>query len=188
MPAPQKYARIERERRFLLARLPGAPKPVRVRHIVDRYLDGTRLRLREQSDDDGGAICKLTQKLPSPGRGARQGLITNMYLSEDEFRVLAQLPARKLVKTRYSLPPFGIDVFEGRLRGLVLAKAEFDSAAAARALVLPAFLLREVTADIRFTGGQLVRASRGDVRKWLSEYGIALPETIAAAGPSVHWQ
>lgn len=88
--------------------------------------------------------------------------------------MLAQLPAQSLSKIRYSLPPFGIDVFEGMLEGLILAEAEFDSAADAGALLLPSFILHEVTADPRFTGGQLVRASRQQIQAWLSEYGISL--------------
>jgi CYTH domain-containing protein len=169
-----KYARIERERRFLLTQFPSDANVVRIRRIIDRYIDGTALRLREQSDDGGPVTFKLTQKLPAPANGAQQGLITSMYLTKDEFCVLAQLSAKKLSKTRYSIPPFGIDVFEGTLEGLLIAEAEFDSAAAADALTLPSFISQEVSADNRFTGGQLVCASRQDIRVWLLEYGIRL--------------
>ena len=166
-----KYARIERERRFLLDRFPSADV-VRIRHITDRYIDGARLRLREQTDDRGPAIFKLTQKVPGRANGAQQGLITNIYLTEDEFRLLAQLPCKMLSKVRYSVPPFGVDVFEGALQGLRLAEAEFNSAAEAAALVVPDFILHEVTEDERFTGGQLVCASRPSVETWLAEYGM----------------
>ena len=168
-----KYARIERERRFLLDRFPSADV-VRIRHITDRYIDGTCLRLREQTDDSGPAVFKLTQKIPDRS-GAQQGLITNMYLTADEFRLLAQLPGKILRKVRYSVPPFGIDVFEGALQGLRLAEAEFDSAAEADALVIPGFILHEVTGDERFAGGQLVCASRTTVENLLAEFGMTLP-------------
>jgi CYTH domain-containing protein len=171
---PTKYARIERERRFLLHHFPSGAGVARIRRITDRYIDGTGLRLREQSDDGGPTVFKLTQKIPQRAGGAQQGFITSMYLSQDEFRVLAQLSAKNLSKTRYSVPPFGIDVFEGTLQGLILAEAEFDSPAAAAALTLPSYILREVTADDRFTGGRLVRASRRDIETWLLEYGITL--------------
>jgi len=173
MQLPHKYARIEWERRFLLDQFPDADV-VRIRHIVDRYIDGTLLRLREQTDDGGSAIFKLTQKVPERAGGAQQGFITTIYLTEDEFRVLAHLSAKKLSKTRYSVPPFGIDVFEGALQGLRLAEAEFNSAAEAEDLILPSYILREVTDDDRFTGGQLVCASRQNVEEWLTEYGITL--------------
>jgi len=169
-----KYARIERERRFLLAQFPSNANVVRIRRIIDRYIDGTALRLREQSEDSGLVMFKLTQKLPARASGAQQGLITSMYLTKDEFCILAQLSAKTLNKTRYSVPPFGIDVFEGPLEGLLIAEAEFDSAAAADSITLPSFIFQEVSADNRFTGGQLVCASRQDVKTWLLEYGIRL--------------
>jgi CYTH domain-containing protein len=174
MPTPHKYARIERERRFLLAQFPVDAKSVRVRRIKDRYIDGTNLRLREPSDDGGPAIFKLTQKLPARASGAQQGMITSMYLSQDEFLALARLPARQLHKTRYSVRPFGVDVFEGELDGLLLAEAEFDSAEDADKLTIPSFIHAEVSADDRFTGGQLVGASRPELQAWLLEYGVTL--------------
>ena len=180
MPRSHKYARIERERRFLLDRFPRE-SVVRIRRITDRYLDGARLRLREQAEGGGTVVYKLTQKVPARAGGAQQGLITNMYLAEDEFRLLARLPGKVLSKLRYSVPPFGIDVFEGALRGLLLAEAEFQSAAEAEALVLPNFILHEVTNDERFTGGRLVSASRASIATWLAEYGMTLPESADSA-------
>ena len=182
MRPPHEYARIERERRFLLDRFPGAAV-VRVRHITDRYIDGTRLRLRHQSDDGGPATFKLTQKVPAPANRTQQALITSIYLTPDEFRLLDQLPGKILRKVRYSVPPFGIDVFEGVLHGLLLAEAEFNSAAEADALIIPDFILHEVTDDERFTGGQLVCASRVNVEKWLAEYAIALSDSHPLRSP-----
>jgi CYTH domain-containing protein len=158
----------------LIEQFPVDADVVRIRRIKDRYIDGTMLRLREQKDDGGEVVFKLTQKVPARTGGSQQGLITNMYLTESEFRLLAQLPARALSKTRYSVPPFGIDVFEGTLEGLLLAEAEFDTADQADALTIPPFILQEVTDDERFTGGRLVRSSREDIQKLLLEYGITL--------------
>ena len=148
---------------------------VRTRHITDRYIDGTRLRLREQSDDGGPIIYKLTQKIPARANGAQQGFLTSLYLTESELRLLTQLPAHTLRKVRHSVPPFGIDVFEGALEGLLLAEAEFDSPAEADRLTLPSFIAREISADDRFTGGRLARASRSEVANWLQDFGIPLP-------------
>lgn len=169
-----KYARIEWERRFLLNSFPRGEKITRIRRISDRYIEGTTLRLRQQSDGNGPGLFKLTQKLPGGAAPGQQGLITSMYLTPEEFGVLATLPAKQLTKIRHSVPPFGIDVFEGVLSGLVLAEAEFNSAAEASALVLPAFIVREVSDDPRFTGGSLVTASREKLEKWLAEHGIRL--------------
>jgi CYTH domain-containing protein len=169
----RKYARLERERRFLLSEFPKADV-VRVRHITDRYLTGTTLRLRQMTGDDGEAVFKLTQKIAHQGPGFEQGWITTMLVTEAEFHLLAELPSRILRKTRHSVPPFGVDVFEGPLEGLVLAEAEFDSAEEAIHLATPSFLLHEVSTDHRFTGGALAQASREEVQAWLAEYGIII--------------
>ena len=174
-PAPHpKHARIEFERRFLVDRFPDNAHVDAIRHIRDRYIEATALRLREQTDHNGPTLFKLTQKIAARAPGSQQGFITTIYIGEDEFRVLARLSGKELRKTRYSVPPFGIDVFEGGLQGLILAEAEFDSAAEAASLVLPAFIAHEVTDDDRFTGGRLVRASPGEIQKWLSEYRYGL--------------
>jgi CYTH domain-containing protein len=174
MSSQPKYARIERERRFLLDGFPKKADVIRIRRITDHYIDGTSLRLRKQSEYDGPTVFKLTQKIPAPGPGAQQGLITNIYIDENEFRILAQLSASQLTKTRHSVPPFGIDVFEGDLEGLILAEIEFASTLDADALRIPSFVVREVSTDNRFTGDRLVRASRQEIRAWLQESGIRI--------------
>lgn len=173
MHPEHKYARVEWERRFLLARFPDNVQVTQTRRIVDRYIEGTQLRLRQMTDHSGETF-KLTQKLPAETPGVRQGLITTIYLSRDEFGVLHKLPAKVLTKIRHSVVPFGIDVFADALEGLVLAEAEFHSAAEADALTFPPCVVSEVTADSRFSGGSLVSATREDLRRWATEYGIEL--------------
>jgi CYTH domain-containing protein len=175
MQSREKFGRIERERRFLLNGFPDCANTSRTSHITDRYIDDTSLRLRKQYEEAvSRTVFKLTQKIAAPGSGAQQGFITTMYLDESEYRVLRQLSAREIAKTRYSVPPFGIDVFEGELEGLVLAEAEFGSASDADALKVPSFAVREVSVDHRFTGGRLVHASRQEISAWLLESGIRI--------------
>ncbi len=173
-----KYARRERERRFLLSEMPGRPIPVRVAQIVDRYITGTRLRLRRSVEVSGGdeaVVFKLTQKIPADD--GSPGLITTLYLSDDEHRVLDTLPGSPLKKTRYSIPPFGVDVFDPPLDGLLLAEIEFDSDSAMEDFTPPEWSAGEATFDPRFTGGRLAQIGREDLRPWLREFGIALPST-----------
>jgi CYTH domain-containing protein len=170
----QKYARRERERRFLLAALPKEGHLRRVL-IEDNYLSGTRLRLRRitelgAEDEPGGLTYKLTQKIPAPD--GTPGLITTLYLSVAEYEALAGLPTRSLQKVRTSIPPFGVDEFRGALAGLILAEAEFESEELAAAFHPSIEVVAEVTADIRFTGGRLVQAEASDVPPLLAEFGI----------------
>ncbi|WP_372348332.1 hypothetical protein [Streptomyces sp. KL116D] len=169
---PGKYAQVERERRFLLANRPALSRVTVSRVITDRHLLGTRLRLRRAEFSDGRSEIKLTQKVPVRRPGAVQGLITNTYLSPDEYEVLASLPASLLSKSRLSVPPLGVDVFEGRLEGLVLGEAEFTTDEEAESFKAPAECVAEVTDDARFTGGRLVQTSRHELLGWLAEYGI----------------
>ena len=173
-----KYAKVERERRFLLAGPPLTAAFTACCRITDRYLPGTRLRLRRVDYLDSGACeFKFTQKVPAGRPGFVQGLITNTYLSAAEYDLLGSLPAGVLSKTRLSVPPLSIDVFDPPLRGLVMADVEFSTDEAAQSFPLPPAAIAEVTDDARFTGGSLVRTRRHDLLAWLAEYGIELQQT-----------
>src|SRR5262249_10349058 len=66
-----KYTLVERERRFLLGAVPAGPC-VRRAEITDRYLQGTRLRLRQTVETTAAGtttVRKLTQKIPDPAGG-----------------------------------------------------------------------------------------------------------------------
>jgi CYTH domain-containing protein len=168
-----KYALIERERRFLLARPPSPSAVTASCRLVDRYLAGTRLRLRRIDHPDGAdREFKLTQKVPSGRPGFVQGLITTTYLSVAEYDLLASLPAAVMCKTRLSVPPLSVNVYEPPLHGLIIADAEFSTDAEAESFLPPAVATAEVTDDLRFAGGSLIRARREDVLDWLAGYGI----------------
>jgi len=156
-----KYARYEFERRFLLARLPEAVRKEDGWLITDRYITGTRLRLRRMEPFGGGeSTFKLGQKeVPSPPDFSRM-TITNIYLSAVEHEVFAALPAHGLRKRRYRLDhddrAFSVDVFEDRLAGLILAEVGFETTDEWREdHHLPEFALRDVSYDFRYTGGSL---------------------------------
>lgn len=168
-----KYARIERERRFLLAAPPASTVAAAPRRITDRYVVGTRLRLRRVEYVDTGAWeFKLTQKVPAGRAGPVQGLITNMYLTRAEYDRLAPLPAMELSKTRFSVPPLSVDVFDPPLHGLVLGEVEFTTDEAASSFLPPQGIIAEVTDDARSTGGELIRTQRHELLQWLAEYGL----------------
>ncbi len=153
-----KYARPEFERRFrvIAESLPPYDKAA-ARLIEDRYIDGSRLRLRRMSGGDRDELFKLTRKyggpLPEP--------IATLYLTVGEYRLLCGLPAAILRKRRYHLPVgdvwFSLDVFEGRLAGLMLCEVEAESAAALAAIAPPEWAGEEITGDPGLTGAALAR-------------------------------
>jgi len=153
-PAPQagKYARYELERKFLLAGAPGGLADDS--KLYDRYIIGTRLRLRRVEHPDGRLEFKLSQKEASP-KGAAVLTITTMYLRQEEYELLAVLPAHELRKRRHRTADYSIDIFEGALTGLVLAEREFASEEELWRDPAPELAVRDVSTDERYTGASL---------------------------------
>jgi CYTH domain-containing protein len=158
-----KYAKPERERRFLLVADP--PPGVASRRIEDHYIEGTRLRLRHVAAD-AEDVYKLTQKVRVHEEDPADLLITNTYLAREEHAVLSTLPGRTVSKTRsvhrFGEHDFAVDVFHGRLRGLRLAEVEVESLHGS--LPLPTWLGGEVTHDDRYSGGALAFAHDQQMR------------------------
>jgi CYTH domain-containing protein len=154
-----KYASVERERRWLCHDMP-MDRAVGADAITDLYVTGTRLRLREAIPLDGGEpIRRLTRKADVD---ATRRLLTTIYLSPQEFALLSGLPGMIIRKTRHRLVTesgvtISVDRFDGALAGLILAEREFETDAEMAAFVPPDFCVREVTDDLRYTGGVLIR-------------------------------
>lgn len=158
-----KYARLELERRWLVDRtarpsLDDVPSTL----IEDRYLAGTRMRLRRMSRPDLGEVkWKLTKKYECADPAMRP--IVTAYLTAAEHALLAALPAHPMRKTRCHLLIDGrwwsLDVFEGPLAGLELVEAEAADAADLAALVPPPWTTKEVTRDARYQCGALAQTN-----------------------------
>lgn len=153
-----KYSHIERERRFLVDadKLPPLPDPPVL--IEDRYIVGTRFRLRRMTDEADGAVAlKLAKKYTASNPVARP--MVNAYLSAAEYDVFLALPAKPIVKRRYDLRSrglsFGIDRFEGALAGLILAEIDGADDAWLAAIDMPDWAVRDVSHDPAFEGGRL---------------------------------
>jgi CYTH domain-containing protein len=157
-----KYAKVERERRWLLDGLPQFPDDARQVRIVDRYLHGTRLRLREVTDRDGTVVRKLGHKVRIGG-DAREVACTSLYLDDAEWAALGALPGDVLAKLRVLVPhgehTIALDVFEGAYVGLFLAEIDAGDPPVAGPEALPEsyHVVREVTDDEAFTGAALAR-------------------------------
>jgi CYTH domain-containing protein len=168
-----KYARLERELRFLLRELPaGLQLSDAHTQITDNYITGTRLRLRKvRVPATNEWILKLTQKhAPAPPDFSRT-LITNLYLNQLEYETLSVFEANEIRKNRYPYEHEGrrysVDVFLGTLRGLILAETDFDSDEEIDAFPLPSFAVADVSRDPLFTGGRLVELTAEDIRREL---------------------
>ena len=159
--AEPKYTRLEFERRWLVDTA-ASPALTGLDVILteDRYIEGTRLRLRRMTRG-GRTVFKLTRKYVTARPEARP--IVTAYLTEREHAVFAALPARVMTKRRFNLAIAGrcwsLDVFEGQLAGLELVEAEAADEVALAALVPPTWAGKEVTHDARYQCGALAQTN-----------------------------
>lgn len=154
MSVSLKYAVVERERRYRLGRVPDGVSSTK--DILDRYVIGTRLRLREVREGDGTVTRKLGQKVRISD-GPAEVACTNFYLDDDEWAVLAALPARLLRKRRHMFHRDGLLVAVDEHEDGTLI-AEIDDGDEPSDLV-PAWLdvIDDVTADEAWTGARLAQ-------------------------------
>lgn len=157
MTAP-KYSLPECERRWLLASTPDDLGPGTL--IEDRYLTGTRLRLRRETPAGGvPGVWKLARKYGASAPGVEP--MTNLYLTPDEHALLATLPAAMLAKRRHPVMVDGVrfvvDRFEGALTGRSIVEVELASPGAVWAIVRPDWCGREVTGEPAYGGAALAR-------------------------------
>ncbi len=171
------YARLERERRYLLRDLPeGLTRASPHVQITDNYITGTRLRLRKVRDPlTNKWIVKFTQKFAVNSSDLSRTLITNTYLNAQEAEILSVFEANEIRKNRYRFEfegrKFGIDMFLGDLFGLVLAEVSFDDDEELESFPKPPFALVEVTNNELFTGGKLCELTFADVREEIVKVG-----------------
>lgn len=165
-----KYARVERERKFLLRELPpGLTLASEHLQITDNYITNTRLRLRKvRVPKTRERTWKLTQKFAPKPSDLSRTIITNIYLSQQEYEVFSVFEGNEIRKNRYPYEHAGhalaIDVFLGPLWGLILAEISFETDEEMDDYTMPPFAFMEVTNDEMFTGASLVNLTSDDLR------------------------
>ena len=176
-----KYARVERERRYLLTDVPeGLTRADPHLQITDNYITGTRLRLRKVRDPRTNKwTVKFTQKFAPDAEDLSRTIITNTYLNALEAEMMSVFNANEIRKNRYPFDfegrRFAVDMFLGDLFGLVLAEVSFDTDQELDSFPKPAFAIADVTNDPVFAGGTLSQLTFADVKRHLFERGL-LPQ------------
>lgn len=174
-----KYARVERERRYLLHDLPeGMTRADPHLQITDNYMTGSRLRLRKVREPRTNKwTVKFTQKFaPNPDDLSRT-IITNTYLNALEAEVLSSIfNSNEIRKNRYQHDfdgrKFAIDMFLGDLFGLVLAEVSFETDEENDNFPTPPFALVDVTNEPLFSGGRLCQLTFSEVRAEVTKLGL----------------
>jgi CYTH domain-containing protein len=178
-----KYARVERERRFLLNDLPeGLARTDAHVQITDNYITGTRLRIRKVRDPKTNKwTVKFTQKFAPDPEDLSRTIITNTYLTALEAETLSVFEANEIRKNRYYFDfdgrRFSVDLFLGDLLGLVLAETSFETDEEMAEFQTPSFALADVTNNEIFTGGRLCHLTFADIRSEAQQAGLVKAQT-----------
>jgi CYTH domain-containing protein len=173
-----KYARVERERRYLLRDLPeGLTRADPHLQITDNYITGTRLRIRKVREPRTNKwTVKLTQKFAPDPDDLSHTIITNTYLNALEAETLSVFNANEIRKNRYYFDHegrrFSVDMFLGDLFGLVLAEVGFETDEELDNYPQPPFVLADVTNNPMFTGGRLCELTFSEVREEILRSGL----------------
>ena len=152
-------AGVEIERKFLVEHLPAhldaeESRPLRQGYVA---LDGdTEVRVR----DDAGTWWLTVKR----GGGLRR-VEEEVRLDPRQGEALWSLTeGRRIEKVRHRMACGGavleVDVYDGDLRGLVVAEAEFDDEATAASWAAPSWLGREVTDDGAYKNRALATEGR----------------------------
>ena len=154
---------IEIERKFCVREMPELTARAGV-EIAQGYLAvdaaGTEIRVRRK----GGQFYQ-TLKM---GTGVKRTEV-EMALTRAQFDLLWPLTAgRRVEKVRYELTQgkwtIELDVYRGRLKGLVAAEVEFASVDESARFVPPPWFGREVTDDDRYKNATLALKGLPDDR------------------------
>ena len=149
-----KYSLPEIERRWLVnaAALPPL-QPLPWRWIEDKYIHGGRLRLRKMASVTGETVYKFGKKYESPVGQPEQ--IVNIYLTAEEFEILALLPGREARKKRYSVEGGCLDIYEMPQSIPPVFEMEFRTTDAAEIYTPPPFVGGEITGHAKYSGFSL---------------------------------
>lgn len=165
---------IEYEKTYLARTRPPGLNLASSEKLIDVYFPDDpavhpRLRIRQKGDR-----FELTKKLPISENDASAHSETTIELTQQEFDELTAQSKRRVEKTRFYLPIEGrdaeIDVFEGKLKGLVLLDFEFSNANEMKDFLKPEVCLADVTQEEFIAGGLLAGKSYEDIEEELRKF------------------
>jgi adenylate cyclase len=146
---------MEIERKFLVNTIPFDPAAYPHSEIRQGYLSfEPEIRIREKDN-----VYYLTEK----GAGSLVREEHETEISEAEYRAKEPLVISVFIeKTRYFIPLNNglvaeLDIYHGKLDGLVAVEVEFDAVAAARAFTPPDWFGREITEDKTYRNKNLAK-------------------------------
>lgn len=152
---------IEIERKFLvdLNKVPYDFSKLDKKLIEQGYIIYTpEIRIRSVS----GKEFFMTIKGEKDNASVRDEL--EFKISKEAFsKLMSRDDVKKISKTRYiikeGLNKYELDVFNGKLQGLACLEVEFENKEAADNFIVPNWITKEVTNDLRYRNSSLAQNS-----------------------------
>ncbi len=157
---------MEIERKYEIKKLPGELAQYNYKIIEQGYLcHNPTIRIRKSNDD---YIMTYKSKFGIEPKGKGSALINNeieLLLTEEAYQILkTKTDGNYIYKTRYLVPlesglTAELDVFEGKLAGLIFVEVEFPDEGSADDFVPPAWFGKELSSDKRYSNYHLSKLS-----------------------------
>ena len=179
-----KIAQIEFQRLFLIERLPEPLTPASSHlQLFDRYIENTRLRLRQVRDPYSNSWMRILQQhIPAISDAFAVTNLSEVHLNDAEFALFERFTGGETRKNRYfhefDRVPFVFDVYLGNLRGLHIAKVEFGDREQMEDFVPPPFAVFDVTNDAFFAGPSLADKTFSEIQAEVARIGSLLPRDL----------
>ncbi len=158
---------MEIERKYLIKKLPEDLSKYNFKEIEQGYLcNNPTVRIRKIGND---YILTYKSKIKSSDTKKTDKAIINneveLQLTMDAYLHLREkIDSNLICKKRYYIPLMDgltaeLDIFEGKLKGFIMAEVEFPDEEAADSFIPPAWFGRELTSDKRFSNHNLSKLS-----------------------------
>lgn len=153
---------MEIEKKYQVATLPSNLASYPSKNIEQGYLCANpTVRIRKCNED---YILTYKSKFGIDDMVGKDAIIHNeveVLLNKEGYEHLKEKVDNHLIsKTRYMIPlenhlTAELDIFEGRLKGLIFVEVEFEREEDAKAFIPPTWFGKDVTFDSRYKNGYL---------------------------------
>ena len=163
---------IELERTYLAKTIPDLTN-CKSKEIIDIYIpleeNHPKIRIRKNGDK-----YEVTKKQPIEGKDSTELEEQTIILTKEEFDFISNLNGKKIHKIRYYYNHNGnmaeIDVFQDKLKGLILVDFEFNTNEEKNSFTIPDFCLIEITQEDFIAGGMICGKSYEDIEENLNKF------------------
>ncbi len=153
---------MEIERKFILRDIPNDLNSYNRKEIEQGYLcKGPVIRIRKSNSDYILTYKSKPEFILEEEVSAKHSNELEVPLTEEAYLHLKEkIDGYIIEKTRYLIPlndklTVELDVFKGRLEGLIFAEVEFDSEESSKRFQVPEWFGEDVTFDPRFKNSYL---------------------------------